>query len=220
VNDGTIRLKSASMKLMCPDGVTQQESISKQPGLPLASKTKTQLAPAVVFGSAPGARVVSSPKPGSPAATVANSTASGDVPPTAGVEMSQECEGGPVHVCAAGASKRRFVCEAAGHWPPGSAEPNGLASRRRPGCATKNELPAGPRKKAPPQLEESRAVFLNDLLQYGEGFEESEKEVLKETLSALWDEFSEDYSELRLSDLEGKFSRFILIRPESSDTPE
>ncbi|RJR47642.1 MAG: hypothetical protein C4576_09280 [Desulfobacteraceae bacterium] len=76
------------------------------------------------------------------------------------------------------------------------------------------------RKKAPPQLEESRAVFLNDLLQYGEGFEESEKEVLKETLSALWDEFSEDYSELRLSDLEGKFSRFILIRPESSDTPE
>jgi hypothetical protein len=77
------------------------------------------------------------------------------------------------------------------------------------------------KKKAPFRLEEYRAVFINDFLQFGgENLEEPEKSTLTETLSSLWDEFSEDYAELRLSDMEGRFSRFILIRPESTDAPD
>ena len=76
------------------------------------------------------------------------------------------------------------------------------------------------KKKAPFRLEEYRAVFISDFLQFGDDFEEPKRGILKEALSRLWDEFSEDYAGLRLSEMEGRFSRFILIRPESTDVPE
>ncbi|MDD5205454.1 MAG: DUF6178 family protein [Desulfobacterales bacterium] len=76
------------------------------------------------------------------------------------------------------------------------------------------------KKKAPFRLEEYRAVFISDFLQFGDHLEEPKRGILKEALSRLWDEFSEDYAGLRLSDMEGRFSRFILIRPESTDVPE
>ncbi len=76
------------------------------------------------------------------------------------------------------------------------------------------------KRKPPFHMEEYRSVFIEDLLATGgDELEPGEKESLRKTLTRLWDEFSEDYAGVALKDVEGRFSRFILIRPESTDNP-
>jgi hypothetical protein len=76
------------------------------------------------------------------------------------------------------------------------------------------------RKSPPFRMEEYSPVFIDDLLRYGgEELQAEEKERLRKTLSRLWDEFSEEYAGVALADVEGKFSRFILIRPETTGIP-
>lgn len=75
-------------------------------------------------------------------------------------------------------------------------------------------------EKAPFRTEDSRPLFINDFIQIvGGDLGEQERETLTGTLSHLWDEFSEEYAWVKMSDVDGRFSRFMLIRPDSAGAP-
>lgn len=76
------------------------------------------------------------------------------------------------------------------------------------------------KRKPPYRMEEHRGPFIEELLEYGRvDFEEQERAALSRALGRLWDEFSEDYARVALADMEGRFSKFISIRPETTDAP-
>ncbi|MBW1916261.1 MAG: hypothetical protein JRI86_15225 [Deltaproteobacteria bacterium] len=60
-----------------------------------------------------------------------------------------------------------------------------------------------------------QAKFIDDLMSHVSGLEPDAFRLLKEVLSILWQEFAEEYAGVAIDDLDERFSRFILVRPDS-----
>jgi len=58
-------------------------------------------------------------------------------------------------------------------------------------------------------------TFAGDLMSYAADFEPEAAATLKDTLSLIWKEFTQEYGWVSIRDLDGKFSRFIWIIPEN-----
>lgn len=58
-------------------------------------------------------------------------------------------------------------------------------------------------------------VFIKNFVSYASDFEPDAARILKETLSILWQKFTEEYAWVAIADLDGRFTRFILSRPSS-----
>jgi hypothetical protein len=67
------------------------------------------------------------------------------------------------------------------------------------------------RNKPPYQMSGFEEAFVEDLMSYVSHFEGEAGAVLEETLSLIWREFHEEYEWVSLSDLSGRYSKFISI---------
>jgi hypothetical protein len=72
--------------------------------------------------------------------------------------------------------------------------------------------------KPPYQMSGFEEVFVKDLISYVSHFEGEAAAVLEETLSLIWREFREEYERVSLSDLRGRYSKFISITTSPSAT--
>ena len=73
------------------------------------------------------------------------------------------------------------------------------------------------KRKAPFRMGAYKEPFVRDLIALGgKDLGEKEKETLTEVLSRLWEDFDESHAGIALSDLDERFTRFLLIR---SDPP-
>ena len=70
-------------------------------------------------------------------------------------------------------------------------------------------------EKGPPfRMLYFKKIFIKDfILLYEKGAEPDDKLLLKDTLSVLWREFSEEYALVEISDLDARFMKFILVDP-------
>jgi hypothetical protein len=64
----------------------------------------------------------------------------------------------------------------------------------------------------------AREEYLGGLLEYAKDFDTGTREVLRGTLFDLWEEFTEEYAGVSVSDLDVRFTKFLLI--ESAVTSE
>lgn len=78
----------------------------------------------------------------------------------------------------------------------------------------------GERKEPPYRTPGLKMDFIKDLMSYASDFDEDNAGVLEETLSFLWQEFTEEYAWVRTDDLDPRFARFILSRPSFQGDPE
>jgi hypothetical protein len=68
-------------------------------------------------------------------------------------------------------------------------------------------------EKGPPfRMPGFREIFIRDLMLYETGLGPDEEILLKDTLSLLWQEFSEEYALIEASDLDARFTKFIMIK--------
>jgi hypothetical protein len=68
------------------------------------------------------------------------------------------------------------------------------------------------KEKGPPfRMPGFREIFIRDLMLYKTGLGPDEEILLKDTLSLLWQEFSEEYALVKTSDLDARFTKFIMI---------
>ena len=75
-------------------------------------------------------------------------------------------------------------------------------------------------EKGPPfRMPGFREIFIQDFISYETGLEPDEKILLKDTLSLLWEEFSEEYALVEASDLDARFTKFIMIDDQDSRGP-
>ena len=72
-------------------------------------------------------------------------------------------------------------------------------------------LRAGSRK-LPYLMTDFKEIFIKDILIYASDWKRGDTRLLNETLSLLWEEFVEEYAWVATDDLDGRFSRFILIQ--------
>jgi hypothetical protein len=67
-------------------------------------------------------------------------------------------------------------------------------------------------KKVPPyRISEFKPKFIRDFMALDSSLEAEDAEILKETLSLIWEEFGEEYQRVSTSDLDGRFTKFIRI---------
>jgi hypothetical protein len=57
--------------------------------------------------------------------------------------------------------------------------------------------------------------FVEGLLGYGEDMEEASRELLRDTLFHLWQQFLDEYAWVTTADIDGRFTKFILTKPTS-----
>lgn len=67
--------------------------------------------------------------------------------------------------------------------------------------------------KPPYKMLGFKDVFIKDFVSYASDFEPDAARTLKESLSILWQKFTEEYAWVATADLDGRFTRFILSRP-------
>jgi hypothetical protein len=58
---------------------------------------------------------------------------------------------------------------------------------------------------------EEKEIFISELISYGTAADPSQTDLLKDTLSRMWEEFSEEYAMVEESDLDARFTKFIMI---------
>jgi len=73
-------------------------------------------------------------------------------------------------------------------------------------------------KQKPFRMPGFKEVFIEDLMSHASGLDPDDIRLLKETLSILWQEFVEEYARVAIDDLDERFSRFILARPDSESS--
>jgi len=67
-------------------------------------------------------------------------------------------------------------------------------------------------EKAPPfRMPGFKDIFIGEFISYGTTVDPGQTELLKDTLSRMWDEFSEEYAMVEESDLDARFTKFIMI---------
>ena len=74
------------------------------------------------------------------------------------------------------------------------------------------QLVRGGKKSPPFNLKKAGIEFIQDLIHPEDWLEKEEIALLKDTLSLLWEDFSEEYSMVETSNIDGRFTKFILIR--------
>jgi hypothetical protein len=73
-------------------------------------------------------------------------------------------------------------------------------------------------KQAPFRMSGFKEVFVEDLMSHASGLDLNDTGLLKETLSILWQEFVEEYAGVAIDDLDERFSRLILVLPDSESS--
>ncbi|MBN1103998.1 MAG: hypothetical protein JXL84_11340 [Deltaproteobacteria bacterium] len=69
------------------------------------------------------------------------------------------------------------------------------------------------REKGPPfTMKGFKKGFVQDFMKRGAGLAQVERSVLRGVLSRLWDEFRDEHAWVALPDLDGRFSRFVVIK--------
>ena len=71
----------------------------------------------------------------------------------------------------------------------------------------------GKKEKPPYQMPGFESIFVKDFMGYASGFDKEAKKILKDTLSLIWHEFVDEYQWVSLADLDGRFTKFISIKP-------
>jgi hypothetical protein len=74
-------------------------------------------------------------------------------------------------------------------------------------------------EKPPFTMKGFKRGFVQDFMKRGAGLLKGERSVLRGILSRLWDEFREEYAWVGLPELDGRFSRLVLIRKDSRGVP-
>ena len=65
--------------------------------------------------------------------------------------------------------------------------------------------------KPPYRISAFKRNFVRDFMASDPSVEAEEAEILEETLSLVWEEFEEEYQWVSAGDLDGRFTKFILI---------
>lgn len=67
-------------------------------------------------------------------------------------------------------------------------------------------------EKAPPfRMPGFKDIFIREFISYGTAGDPGQINLLKDTLSRMWEEFSEEYAMVEESDLDARFTKFIMI---------
>jgi hypothetical protein len=67
-------------------------------------------------------------------------------------------------------------------------------------------------EKAPPfRMPGFKDIFINEFISYGTAADPGQKDLLKDTLSRMWEEFSEEYAMVEEPALDARFTKFIMI---------
>ncbi len=75
-------------------------------------------------------------------------------------------------------------------------------------------------EKAPPyELPGFEEAFVSDFMAYATQMDTKTIALLRETLRLIWQEFVEEYRWVSLEDLDGRYCRFIILRPDSGSAP-
>lgn len=71
----------------------------------------------------------------------------------------------------------------------------------------------GKREKPPYQMPGFESIFIKDFMGHASDFDKKAKKTLKDTLSLIWQEFAVEYQWVSVGDLDGRFTKFISIKP-------
>jgi hypothetical protein len=67
-------------------------------------------------------------------------------------------------------------------------------------------------EKAPPfRMPGAKDIFISEFISYGTTAASDKIDLLKDTLSRMWEDFSEEYAMVEESDLDARFTKFIMI---------
>jgi hypothetical protein len=68
-------------------------------------------------------------------------------------------------------------------------------------------------KKPPFLMSQSKDIFVRDFMGFSSPLEEEDAAILEETLSRVWQEFSEEYQSVSLDDIDRRVTKFLFITP-------
>jgi hypothetical protein len=71
----------------------------------------------------------------------------------------------------------------------------------------------GKNEKPPYQMPGFKSIFVKNFMEYASDFDKEDKKTLKHTLSLIWQKFAVEYQWVPGDDLDGRFTKFISIKP-------